>query len=253
MTLEELEQAFQNLSADNNEQVEEVVAQEAVQQPDSYLTYDNVDRDFGNWYKHDKDIGAILMEQLQANGVDTRDATEAALRQVLTDIVSRLEILTDTFSAFKAEVDNLKNTTQQVTSAVEDTLHAAGATVEPPAPDMGGMMPPPPDMGGAGELPPIPEMSAPATGMPDAAEAPAPDMGGMPPAEAPMPEMPPEPAPAPAGTPSGTPSDARIKTIRVKPIQKQVQQKPVIVSDEKMKKVEGTAINPAFASICNWR
>lgn len=252
MTIKELNQAFQNLADSNAEQVDETIAQESVQQPDSYLTYDNIDRDFGNWYKHDKDIGAILMEQLRMNGVDTRDATEAALRQVLTDITMRLDVLNDIFSEFKSMVDNLKEETEKVTDAVTDTLHSAGATVNTPA-EASGELPSLPPEGAPGELPPLPEMSAPATGMAGAATT---DMGGMPPEGATneLSPLPPEGASElPQLPPEGTPSDARLKNIRAKITARKQSQKPAVVSDAKMKKIEGTAINPAFVSICNWR
>ncbi len=244
MTLDELELAFQNIANADSDNAYDDTAQQIATQPDTeppapYLTYENVDRDFGNWYNHNKDIGTMLMEQLRANGVDTRDATEAALREILTDITSRLEILTETFSMFKSKVDELAQQTEKVTSAVTDTLHSAGTTASP---DTSGALP---DAG----MDVMPDMNAGTeTPLPDAGMSTMPDINAGTGTEMPLPG-------ADGMTPGANTviSDERLKNIKAKLIEKRTQQKPVVVSDAKMKKVEGTAINPAFVSICNWR
>ena len=229
MTLDELELAFQNIANADSDNAYDDAAQQIATQPDAeppapYLTYENVDRDFGNWYNHNKDIGTMLMEQLRANGVDTRDATEAALREILTDITSRLEILTETFSMFKSKVDELAQQTEKVTSAVTDTLHSAGTTVSPDTsgalPDAGmGVMP---DMNTGTEMP-----------LPDAGV----DVDGMTP-----------------GT-NTVISDDRLKKIKADLLTRKKQ--PVVsntvVSDVNAKKVKGSLIDPSIAAICSWR
>ena len=226
MTLDELELAFQNIANADSDNAYDDAAQQLATQPDAeppapYLTYENVDRDFGNWYNHNKDIGTMLMEQLKANGVDTRDATEAALREILTDITSRLEILTETFSMFKSKVDELAQQTEKVTSAVTDTLHSAGTTVSP-------------DTSGA-----LPEVAMP--GMDASSEMPLPDVG--------------------TGTDTTMPgansvvSDERLKKVKAGLLtrKKQSVASNTVVSDANAKKVKGSLIDPSIAAICSWR
>ncbi len=227
MTLDELELAFQNIANADSDNAYDDAAQQIATQPDAeppapYLTYENVDRDFGNWYNHNKDIGTMLMEQLRANGVDTRDATEAALREILTDITSRLEILTETFSMFKSKVDELAQQTEKVTSAVTDTLHSAGTTASP-------------DTSGA---------------LPDAGMGVMPDINAG--TEMPLPN---------AGVDGMTPgtntviSDERLKKIKTDLLTRKKQ--PVVsntvVSDANAKKVKSSLIDPSIAAICSWR
>ena len=221
MTLDELELAFQNIANADSDNAYDDAAQQLATQPDAeppapYLTYENVDRDFGNWYNHNKDIGTMLMEQLKANGVDTRDATEAALREILTDITSRLEILTETFSMFKSKVDELAQQTEKVTSAVTDTLHSAGTTVSP-------------DTSGA-----LPEVAMPDMGA--SSEMPLPDVG--------------------TGTDANSVvSDERLKKVKAGLLNRKKQPvvSNTVVSDANAKKVKGSLIDPSIAAICSWR
>ena len=247
MTLDELELAFQNIAnADSDNAYDDAAQQLATQpatQPDAkppapYLTYENVDRDFGNWYNHNKDIGTMLMEQLKANGVDTRDATEAALREILTDITSRLEILTETFSMFKSKVDELAQQTEKVTNAVTDTLHSAGTTVSP---DTSGALPEVamPDMGASSEMP-LPDVGT-------DTNAAMPDMGAS--SEMPLPDV---------GTGAGANSvvsDERLKKVKAGLLTRKKQSvvSNTVVSDANAKKVKGSLIDPSIAAICNWR
>ena len=225
MTLDELELAFQNIANADSDNAYDDAAQQLATQPDAeppapYLTYENVDRDFGNWYNHNKDIGTMLMEQLKANGVDTRDATEAALREILTDITSRLEILTETFSMFKSKVDELAQQTEKVTNAVTDTLHSAGTTVSP-------------DTSGALSEVAMPDMGA-------SSEMPLPDVG--------------------TGTGTGTGANSVVSDERLKKVKaglltrkKQPVVSNTVVSDANAKKVKGSLIDPSIAAICSWR
>ena len=251
MTLDELELAFQNIANADSDNAYDDAAQQIATQPDAeppapYLTYENVDRDFGNWYNHNKDIGTMLMEQLRANGVDTRDATEAALREILTDITSRLEILTETFSMFKSKVDELAQQTKKVTSAVTDTLHSAGTTVSPDTsgalPDAGmGVMP---DMNTGTETP-----------LPDAGMGVMPDMNTG--TEMPLPGADGMTPGADGMTPGANTviSDERLKKVKADLLTRKKQ--PVapntVVSDANVKKVKGSLIDPSIAAICSWR
>ena len=248
MTLDELELAFQNIANADSDNAYDDAAQQLATQPDAeppapYLTYENVDRDFGNWYNHNKDIGTMLMEQLKANGVDTRDATEAALREILTDITSRLEILTETFSMFKSKVDELAQQTEKVTSAVTDTLHSAGTTVSP---DTSGALPEVamPDMGASSEMP-LPDVG---TGT----NAAMPDMGAS--SEMPLPDVGTDTNAAMPGANSVV-SDERLKKVKAGLLNRKKQ--PVVsntvVSDVNTKKVKGSLIDPSIAAICSWR
>ena len=248
MTLDELELAFQNIANADSDNAYDDAAQQLATQPDAeppapYLTYENVDRDFGNWYNHNKDIGTMLMEQLKANGVDTRDATEAALREILTDITSRLEILTETFSMFKSKVDELAQQTEKVTSAVTDTLHSAGTTVSP---DTSGALPEVamPGMDASSEMP-LPDVgtgtNAAMPGMGASSEMPLPDVG--------------------TGTDTTMPgansvvSDERLKKVKAGLLtrKKQSVASNTVVSDANAKKVKGSLIDPSIAAICSWR
>ena len=254
MTLDELELAFQNIANADSDNAYDDAAQQIATQPDAeppapYLTYENVDRDFGNWYNHNKDIGTMLMEQLRANGVDTRDATEAALREILTDITSRLEILTETFSMFKSKVDELAQQTEKVTSAVTDTLHSAGTTVSP---DTSGALP---DAG----MGVMPDMNAGTTVSPDTSGAlPDAGMGVMPDmntgTEMPLPDAGVDVDGMTPGT-NTVISDDRLKKIKADLLTRKKQ--PVVsntvVSDVNAKKVKGSLIDPSIAAICSWR
>ena len=247
MTLDELELAFQNIANADSDNAYDDAAQQLATQPDAeppapYLTYENVDRDFGNWYNHNKDIGTMLMEQLKANGVDTRDATEAALREILTDITSRLEILTETFSMFKSKVDELAQQTEKVTNAVTDTLHSAGTTVSP---DTSGALSEVamPDMGASSEMP-LPDVG---TGT----NAAMPDMGAS--SEMPLPDV-------GTGTGTGTGANSVVSDERLKKVKaglltrkKQPVVSNTVVSDANAKKVKGSLIDPSIAAICSWR
>ena len=243
MTLDELELAFQNIANADSDNAYDDAAQQLATQPDAeppapYLTYENVDRDFGNWYNHNKDIGTMLMEQLKANGVDTRDATEAALREILTDITSRLEILTETFSMFKSKVDELAQQTEKVTSAVTDTLHSAGTTVSP---DTSGALPEVamPDMGASSEMP-LPDVGT-------DTNAAMPDMGAS--SEMPLPDV-------GTGTDANSVvSDERLKKVKAGLLTRKKQSvvSNTVVSDANAKKVKGSLIDPSIAAICSWR
>lgn len=201
-----------------------------------YLTMDNFGKDFGQWYGNDAALGEILFDQMRAMGVDTRAATEAALRNVLADIVNRSRMIMQQLSYFVSTFMQQTNQMAAMGAAVNNALAMTGSPIPevnvgnpPPAePDMGAMggagelPPPPPAAGGEDNLPPPPEGGAaggdnppppPAEGGAD--NPPPPSEGGAgdnpppPPAEGgegggELPPPPPE---------KGTPSDKTVKNI----------------------------------------
>jgi len=177
----------------------------------SYLTMDNFNNDFGQWFNNDSDLGEELFRQMNIMGVDTKTATEAALRNVLEDVVNRSRAIMQQLSFFISNVMQQTNQMSQMSAAVNNALAMKGEPIPtvnignppPDEPNFGAMgeagagaeLPPPTDAGAGGELPP-----------PDDGGGefePPPDDGGG------------EFEPPPEGVPpEETPSDARIKNVQ---------------------------------------
>jgi len=164
-----------------------------------YLTQENFNTDFGQWFNNDANIGAALFQQMSAMGVDTKSATEAALRNVLEDVVNRSRALMQQLSFFISNFMQQTNQMAAMSAAVNNALAMNGEPIpqvnvgnpppEEPAMGMGGEEPPPPPEGG-GEMPPEGEGGGEET-------PPPPEGGGE------------EPPP-----PEGTPSDNRVKNVQ---------------------------------------
>lgn len=166
----------------------------------SYLTQDNFNQDFGQWFGNDSSLGEELFRQMNVMGVDTKAATEAALRNVLEDVVNRSRAVMQQLSYFISNVMQQTNQMAQMSAAVNNALAMKGE----PIPQVGVGNPPPEEPAGA-------DAGAGAGGgMPPA------DMGGgEPPSDAGGGEEP-SPSDAGGGEPpqqEGTPSDARIKNV----------------------------------------
>ena len=164
----------------------------------SYLTMDNFNNDFGQWFNNDSDLGEELFRQMNIMGVDTKTATEAALRNVLEDVVNRSRAIMQQLSFFISNVMQQTNQMSQMSAAVNNALAMKGEPI--PTVNIGNPPPDEPNFGAMGEAgaEPMPPTDAGAAG-----EMPPPDAGGgefEPPPE----EMPPE----------ETPSDARIKNVQ---------------------------------------
>ena len=176
-----------------------------------YLTMDNFGKDFGQWYGNDAALGEILFDQMRVMGVDTRAATEAALRNVLEDVVNRSRMIMQQLSYFISTFMQQTNQMAAMGAAVNNALAMTGSPIPevnvgnppPSEPDMSGAGAPPPPAAG-GEVPPPPEGGA---------GAPPPEEGGE--GELPPPpegeegggELPPPP------DVEGTPSDKTIKNV----------------------------------------
>lgn len=165
-----------------------------------YLTQENFNTDFGQWFNNDANIGAALFQQMAAMGVDTKSATEAALRNVLEDVVNRSRALMQQLSFFISNFMQQTNQMAAMSAAVNNALAMNGEPIpqvnvgnpppEEPAMGMGGEEPPPPPPEGEGEMPPEGE------GGGEEPPPPPPEGGG---------EEPP---------PEGTPSDSRVKNVQ---------------------------------------
>ena len=134
-----------------------------------YLTMDNFGKDFGQWYGNDAALGEILFDQMRVMGVDTRAATEAALRNVLEDVVNRSRMIMQQLSYFISTFMQQTNQMAAMGAAVNNALAMTGSPIPevnvgnppPPEPDMSGAgAPPPPAAGGENNLPPPPEGGA---------------------------------------------------------------------------------------------
>ncbi len=164
-----------------------------------YLTQENFNTDFGQWFNNDANIGAALFQQMSAMGVDTKSATEAALRNVLEDVVNRSRALMQQLSFFISNFMQQTNQMAAMSAAVNNALAMNGEPIpqvnvgnpppEEPAMGMGGEEPPPPPPEGGGEMPPEG----------GGEEPPPPSEGGG--------EEPPPP-------PEDTPSDSRVKNVQ---------------------------------------
>lgn len=153
-----------------------------------YLTQENFNTDFGQWFNNDANIGAALFQQMSAMGVDTKSATEAALRNVLEDVVNRSRALMQQLSFFISNFMQQTNQMAAMSAAVNNALAMNGEPI--PQVNVGNPPPEEPAMGMGGEEPPPPP----------------PEGGGeMPPAEGGGEEPPP---------PEGTPSDNRVKDVQ---------------------------------------
>jgi len=163
----------------------------------SYLTQDNFNQDFGQWFGNDSSLGEELFRQMNIMGVDTKAATEAALRNVLEDVVNRSRAVMQQLSYFISNVMQQTNQMAQMSAAVNNALAMKGE----PIPQVGIGNPPPEepfgaDAGAGGGMPPA-------------------DMGGGEPPAGGGGEEPPPPD-AGGGEPpqeEGTPSDERIKNV----------------------------------------
>jgi len=238
------------------------------------LNADSMRDAFGGWYGNDEGLGEMFLTQLRAHGVDTKAATEAMLRELLSGLVNDMNLLQSKLSGFMAELSKQTQQAQAVVDSAQAAIDssnpdAAALDVQMPSgampqfndlaidsgmdggmpPDAGagaGEMPPeagggemPPDAGaGAGEMPP----EAGGGEMPPEAGAGA---GEMPP-EAGGGEMPPE-AGAGAGEmpPENTPSDARIKNVLSDARLKKIKTK--LLSNRKPK---GNGINSNILAAC---
>lgn len=168
-----------------------------------YLTQENFNTDFGQWFNNDANIGAALFQQMSAMGVDTKSATEAALRNVLEDVVNRSRALMQQLSFFISNFMQQTNQMAAMSAAVNNALAMNGEPIpqvnvgnpppEEPAMGMGGEEPPPPPSEGGGEMPPEGEGGG-------ELPPPPPEGGG---------EEPPPPPP-----PEETPSDSRVKNVQ---------------------------------------
>lgn len=162
-----------------------------------YLTQENFNTDFGQWFNNDANIGAALFQQMSAMGVDTKSATEAALRNVLEDVVNRSRALMQQLSFFISNFMQQTNQMAAMSAAVNNALAMNGEPI--PQVNVGNPPPEEPAMGMGGEEPPPPPPSEGGEEMPQEGgeEPPPPPEGGG--------EEPP---------PEGTPSDSRVKNVQ---------------------------------------
>lgn len=176
-----------------------------------YLTMDNFGKDFGQWYGNDAALGEILFDQMRVMGVDTRAATEAALRNVLEDVVNRSRMIMQQLSYFISTFMQQTNQMAAMGAAVNNALAMTGSPIPevnvgnppPPEPDMSGAGAPPPPAAG-GEVPPPPEGG---TGAPPSEEGSEGELPPPPEGEEGGGELPPPP------DVEGTPSDKTIKNV----------------------------------------
>lgn len=178
-----------------------------------YLTMDNFGKDFGQWYGNDAALGEILFDQMRVMGVDTRAATEAALRNVLEDVVNRSRMIMQQLSYFISTFMQQTNQMAAMGAAVNNALAMTGSPIPevnvgnppPSEPDMSGAgAPPPPPAAGGGEVPPPPEGGA---GAPPSEEGGEGELPPPPEGEEGGGELPPPP------DVEGTPSDKTIKNV----------------------------------------
>ena len=178
-----------------------------------YLTMDNFGKDFGQWYGNDAALGEILFDQMRVMGVDTRAATEAALRNVLEDVVNRSRMIMQQLSYFISTFMQQTNQMAAMGAAVNNALAMTGSPIPevnvgnppPSEPDMSGAgAPPPAPAAGGGEVPPPPEGGA---GAPPSEESGEGELPPPPEGEEGGGELPPPP------DVEGTPSDKTIKNV----------------------------------------
>lgn len=163
-----------------------------------YLTQENFNTDFGQWFNNDANIGAALFQQMSAMGVDTKSATEAALRNVLEDVVNRSRALMQQLSFFISNFMQQTNQMAAMSAAVNNALAMNGEPI--PQVNVGNPPPEEPAMGMGGEEPPPP---------------PPPEGGGEMPPEGGGEELPPPPeGGGEEPPPESTPSDSRVKNVQ---------------------------------------
>jgi len=231
MELPELQEGLQNIEQDATASDAIDLPPETETSPVSEapweLNADSMRNTFGAWYGNDDRLGEMFLAQLRAHGVDTKAATEAMLRELLSGLVGDINLLQSKLSGFISELSKQSQKTQAVVDSVQAAIDnqnpdAVALNINPPSAampqfndlnidsGMNGEMPPdtgagagemPPDTGaGAGEMPP--DTGAGAGEMP-------PDTGaGLPPEE--------------------KPSDRRIKNV---------------LSDERLKKIKAKLLS----------
>ena len=134
------------------------------------LNADSMRDTFGGWYGNDDRLGELFLAQLRAHGVDTKAATEAMLRELLSGLVNDINLLQSKLSGFMSELAKQTQKTQAVADSVQAAIDnqnpdATALNINPPSAampqfndldidsGMNGEMPP--DTGaGAGEMPP---------------------------------------------------------------------------------------------------
>jgi len=214
------------------------------------LNTDSMRDAFGGWYGNDDALGEMFLSQLRAHGVNTKAATEAMLRELLSGLVNDMNLLQSKLSGFMAE---LSKQTQQA-QAVVDSAQAAIDSSNPDAAALDVQMP-------SGEMPQFNDLAI-NSGMDGASEMPPEAGAGEMPPEAGASEMPPEagagevppeagagevPPEAGAGEvpPEGTPSDVRIKNVLSDARLKKIKTK--LLSNRKPK---GKGINSNILAAC---
>ena len=192
------------------------------------LNKDSLMQDYGSWFGNNEALGEVILRQLNANGVDTKAATEAMLRTVLQNLVednNKLQQSLQNFTAMLAQqTQQTQATANAITQAINMTDPTAAATAIPPL--------------DAGQMP----VEQPQEQMP--VEQPQEQMPVEQPQEQTPAEQPQEQTPA--EQPQGTVSDERVK------------EKCYTVSDASLKNIaacfrnsRGKKLNPTFINACN--
>ena len=174
MELPELQEGLQNIEQDATASDAIDLPPETETSPVSEapweLNADSMRNTFGAWYGNDDRLGEMFLAQLRAHGVDTKAATEAMLRELLSGLVGDINLLQSKLSGFISELSKQSQKTQAVVDSVQAAIDnqnpdAVALNINPPSAampqfndlnidsGMNGEMPP--DTGaGAGEMPP---------------------------------------------------------------------------------------------------
>ena len=123
------------------------------------LNADSMRDTFGAWYGNDDRLGEMFLAQLRAHGVDTKAATEAMLRELLSGLVGDINLLQSKLSGFMSELSKQSQKTQAVVDSVQAAIDsqnpdAAALNINPPSAAMPQFNDLNIDSGMNGEMPP---------------------------------------------------------------------------------------------------
>ena len=94
------------------------------------LTLENLNNDFGQWWSNNDALGEVLLSQLRGQGVDTKAATEAALREVLNGLVEDTNRLQGLLANFANQSAQITENIGRVANAMEMSAAMTGQPMD---------------------------------------------------------------------------------------------------------------------------
>ena len=198
---------------------------------------------FGGRFNNDQSVGALLMNELSANGIDVSlldQAVEQGLEQITAQLTAEAQAIINLFNSGKQAAMQLEQKVEGIKDAMESVIVQQNAD--------------------AGELPATPadEIAAnmPSPGMADGtvmndAGMPAPDMSADPNAGMPAPDMSADPNAGMALPDNAALSDRRRKVLlEARYAVSDRRKKAIVAPANNANTVSGTKLNTAFINAC---